>query len=65
MSQVTGNDIINSRPSLFKPFCLRRNFMTSIWQGIFMFPRVRGENGEASEQSAFLPLDSVCCFKDF
>ena len=30
-----------------------------------MFPRVREENGEASEWSGFLLLDSVCCFKDF
>ena len=49
----------------FKTFSLRKNFITSNWQGISVFPRVSGENGEGSEQSAFLLLDSVCCFKDF
>lgn len=65
MFQVIGNDIISSRYLYLKTFCLRRNFIASLCQGIFMVPRVKEGKGEVSEWSGFLLSDHVCCFKDF
>lgn len=55
-----------SRPPVFQNILPQKEFYKfSLARQCAVFPGGSGQSGEGSEQTAFLLLDSVCCFKDF